>query len=908
MIRPKIDTKELLEPEQLFNIFCFFNALIVFFHLSIFSNIGISTTLFWLDIFCFLFLSFSFCLSYFFNKYKLIYWPFVYGSLFLVSFLWFQLNGIKGPCLLLFFLLSIFYKSLLEEGNNKHLVFIVVFTIFTNIFLEHFNIVHVVQFETREIFLMNSSLILVLAIYSVALTANYIFLRYQAEHNALLSKSNELDQAVKDLQQNNEVLEIIRHFQNNFLKADNYRDSYGLLCDYLLESTASKYALLAEIHMVENNPIINVMYLSGEKWSKKEEVFFNENVDEWIQLNDLKKMLLEFLKSKQALFKFENDATKQFSNKFNNATFLISKAQGQVNGFIGFFDSDLKVIEYNKMNAFVTSFSTSIQNLRLKRSKKIYEKELNYAKEFAEENIRVKSLFLNNVSAELQQPLNIISGLIASILKIDETNYDENKVEKSLNLVLNNSNRILNYIDDIMSWARIRSNTLQLLKTKRNLHEFILEFLKTQQTDIEQSSSTFELHYNVPKNTEVYYDFNKIARILKVLLSNALSYTKNGLVQCIVKQVGSHIRIEIKDNGIGINHVHVDSIFERYSFLKNNNSYLKNGIGLGLSIAQELAKLQDFVIQVKSTLNEGSVFWFDLKQTEKFEPQKLSVATTKAQKSNIKLSESTGSYRILLVEDQQSMRLFVKSLLTEYTCDVAENGKQAIQFLKQHVYDLVITDLMMPVMNGYDLIKWMKSNENTAAIPLIVLTAVAGEESKIELLKIGVDEYLLKPFSVDELKIRISNVLSNSVARQKWNENKLDGWEKNQELLRSEIEKRTLSGEYVYSSHDREKLKDAELIILENLTDLQFSVDTFAHKIMMSKRQLYRFLKSKVGMTPLAFIKEVKLQNARKILEAKSNRNIKEIAQMSGFMTVRNFSKNYKDRFARTPNSYFKKE
>lgn len=898
-----------LSPENLFNLFCLINSLIVLLHASIYLSIGMTTRLMIIDSIGIILLSGCFYLSYFHNLFRQVFWPFVVFSQIDLSLLWFELNGMKGPVLLVFYTLMMFYSAIDEQKNQYRLALIVFFTVFVNILLEYFGLVEVTSFETFDIFIFNAGLLLIGTLFSVGIITRYINLRFKEESAKLSNKSLELREAINDLESNNECLEVISQFQDSFLQMKTTKFSFHFLLEYMMDFTKSEYGLIAEIHLIDQAPIANVFYVSGENWSNDEEVLINKNVDQWLRsfkFNDLLKLLIQ---SGNSLI--QQDYVDDQATLFKNIRLISTEGQGEINGVVAFFNADFPFQEKSQQIApYVTAVSTAIENLRLKRMSKIYEKELLYAKEIAEENVRIKSQFLSNVSKELKQPLSMISGPITSVIKLESEQYKEEQVRESLALVLDNSHRIMSFIDNIMRSAKIRSNNLELLKVQQKLFPFLNTIVLRFKEQYKSSNIQFNFNFEADRGVELCYDFKKLETILNTLLSNAFKYTPDeGSVQLHVSHSGNNIKIAIRDNGIGFHEEDLEHVFERYYRFKNNKDIVSNGTSISLSVAQDLAKLQGFELKVRSKLEHGSSFWFDLKYNQIKEDTTLALPTFSGDNKALPAhkKEPTGQQRILFVEDHQSMRTFVKGFLESfYTMDLAEHGKQAIQLLKRNKYDLVISDLMMPVMDGFSLIKWMKSEAKFTEIPIVVLTAMPEEEDKINVLSIGVDEYLLKPFVVDELLIRIKNLLANSKIRRLWKQKQKEGWAGETGLLRSEIAKRTESGVFQQSQEDKLKLKEAEQIIVENLNNKNFNVQVLAKKIAMSKRQLYRFMKLRVGMTPLAFIKEVKLQQARKILESKSAKDLKEVAQASGFKTVRNFSNNFEKRYGKKPSVFFK--
>ncbi len=856
-----------------------------------------------------------FLMFYYLSKYKglfsYLFWPFVLVVLSLLFFLWFEFNGLNGPSLGIMFTMFITFFGFDNKNQHYKIAIVAGATICCAILFEHYNLLEVNGIKDRGFIFLNTGFVLFTTSFLVTFVIKTINTRFRLEKEKAEDSSYELDLAVSELEYQNYFLETLKEFQDTYLKGENFKDSFSLLLHDIIELTSSELAFIGEIVNFNDSPEIRIFSICNPLWSEDDRLFHENNCNEWLEISGRHAFIFDMIEKNDCLF--VEKPIDDFEGLVEYNLLIPIKKNKEIIGVI----SLQKNVPYDKntfqlLEPFITSLSTVIQNIRLKRSEVKYKKELTFSREKALENVKIKSDFLIKISEELRTPLSLISEPVSTLLSLSDEKFNEVDVRRSLSLVLDNSEKILFFIDDILNLAKISTDNLKLFEKPNHLYTFIFDIYSLFKIQTLYRNIIFNLNYDIDKDIVLLFDSRKIENIINNLLSNAFKFTENdGIVSLTVSLNNKKIRIEIEDSGKGIHKDDLPFIFDRFYQTRLNNDSFFSGSGIGLSISKELAALHGFKIFVKSTLNKGSLFWFELEA-------KLAEVNNKNFKIPSAIDFSSKYYsnqpakvksKILFVEDHPSMREFVKSFLSgNYEVSLAENGRVAVEILSQknNYFDLIITDLMMPEMDGFEFIKYIKSTSWGINFPIIVLTAMSGDENKIKALSTGVDEYLLKPFSVEELLIRIKNLLANYSIRQLWEEKQKKGWFNEKNIKKSEKYKPSDSNKLKQSNEDKIKLKEAEKIIFDHIDDLEFNVDVFARKMVVSKRQLYRFMKLRVGMTPLNFIKDVRLQYARKLLENKTYKTVREVANASGFGTSRNFSKNYEALFGKKPSSYFK--
>jgi len=419
-------------------------------------------------------------------------------------------------------------------------------------------------------------------------------------------------------------------------------------------------------------------------------------------------------------------------------------------------------------------------------------------------------------------------------------------------------------------------------------------------TDVaEKKNITFSFLSNID-SLEIYFDKDKIEKIFFNLLSNAFKYTHDGgtvdvnlyYTKPLSNESDGTIAIEVKDTGIGIPADMHDKIFERFFQTDVPQSMVNQGTGIGLAITKEFVKLHNGVITVKSEPEKGTCFTVLLPAKKIYEASVRSTTASMPEDKEQLLSGAGGKtgkkQTIMIVEDNEDIRFYLKdNLKANYRVEEAVNGKEGWEKIKQLNPDLVVSDIMMPVMDGIELARKIKNETLTSHIPIILLTAKGSEEKQLEGFNLGVNDYMTKPFTFEILASRIKNLLAQQKLLQK-------RFQKQIEVNPEEV---------TITPVDEKFLKQALEIVEKYMDKPEFSVEEFSTEMYMSRVTLYRKIVSLTGKTPLEFIRSVRLKRAAQLL-AKSGMSVAEIAYEVGFNNPKHFTKFFKEEFKVLPSLY----
>lgn len=523
----------------------------------------------------------------------------------------------------------------------------------------------------------------------------------------------------------------------------------------------------------------------------------------------------------------------------------------------------------------------------------------------------VKSRFFANISHELRTPLTLILGPISYLLKLDR--FDETLTQKYLNTMYKNGKNLLQLIEEILDLSKLDADKLELKEEATDLHLFLRRLFSAFDAQAEYLGIITQFKYELDPKIQVLLDQHKIEKIVNNLVSNALKFTPRG--QSITMQVHQEqesIYLQIIDKGQGVHPKDLPYIFERFYQSKQANQTAQGGTGIGLALSKELATLMNGQLRVKSQLGEGTtfVFSFPIKPVLSNLPPFLEIKNTSEEEfTPLDFSSLPNNLHVLVVEDNDDMRHFLVDILSPfYNISSVGNGLKAMEYLRANKgqVDLIISDLMMPEMDGFQLLHQVKNTDFLRKIPLIMLTARAGQEDKLKALTIGVDSYLTKPFITDELLAQVANSLYNYHQRSSWQVEVSDESTAVLDVTTQE----TISEEndeldtIDLSLEDQDWIKTVETYTLENISNNHFNVAQLYLQMNMTDRTFRRKLKRITGMSPVKYIRELRLQMARELLEIKKYNSIQQICTATGFTTTHYFSKQFKARFGKTPSTY----
>lgn len=551
-----------------------------------------------------------------------------------------------------------------------------------------------------------------------------------------------------------------------------------------------------------------------------------------------------------------------------------------------------EVLEHQKQELFNTNILLTKQNEKiLSQQSQILEMSKKVQK-----TTKDKISFFTNVSHELRTPLTLIIGPIERALKLSK----EKKVVDQLRLIDDSSKYLLTLINQLMDFQKVESDKFDVNYTKGNFIDFVGSIITPFRFLADNRGVTlrnlFRLNYPIS-----YFDHDALHKILTNLLSNAIKFTPNGgnvsiyFATFLNKKSKETIYISVKDSGIGLPDDDVEKIFTRFYQTQNqvqNAVVGQSGTGIGLYLIKHIVNELGGEIYAKNNKGNGCSFRIFLplveeeaKEIKKYSEEELEEKTNYVNKSYL----SSKSLTFLVVEDNKEMRNYICSILNDYYRTIAaENGVEALKILESGNIDFVISDLMMPQMDGIELSKRMKENLSISHIPFLMLTAKTSSVDKIESYRVGVDAYLTKPFSEDILIARIDNILESRRRYQR-----KFSIEMNPELF-----------EFEEDSKDKVFLEKALDVMKENYNDDSFTVDNFVELMGVSKSLLNKKLQAISGKSPGVFIRSYRLNLAYSLIiknKESKNKNISEIAYEVGFSDPKYFSKCFSKDFNITP-------
>lgn len=517
-----------------------------------------------------------------------------------------------------------------------------------------------------------------------------------------------------------------------------------------------------------------------------------------------------------------------------------------------------------------------------------------------QENLRLveldnlKTKLYGNITHELRTPLTVILGMINTI-KQKMTPDERQKFESKFLVLSRNSKNLLFLINQILDLSKIESGKMKLTPIQAD----IIPFLKVNLESFHSFANNKNIElifYN--ENEEILMDFDpeKLAIIISNLVTNAIKFTpkKGKIILHVKKEKQNNIAnliIKIKDNGIGISKEAQLHIFDRFYQVEE---YSTGGTGIGLSLTKEIVGLMKGHVRVKSKLHQGTEFTISIPINQKEElveqiviKKPILYEEIDLQKEKNHNQQINGAPLLLIIEDNPDVANYIASgLNTQYEIIFAYDGQEGIAKALNSIPDLIITDLMMPIADGFEVCHVLKNNEKTSHIPIIMLTARIMEKDKIKGLAHGADAYLTKPFNQNELLIRIEQMI----------------------LLRKRIqEKYRLTGFSLEKSNSKEVIFIQKCIrqIHLHLDQENFRATQLAFSIHLSESQLYRKIKAITNLSTAVFIREIRLEAGKEMLQ-KTNLNISEIAYACGFSNPDWFSKTFKDKFGYSPASFRK--
>ena len=566
----------------------------------------------------------------------------------------------------------------------------------------------------------------------------------------------------------------------------------------------------------------------------------------------------------------------------------MNKQTARLNALHGKVDTYL--VQYNHQKMYIVLFSI-ILFLLIGIMVYIYRTIL-MKRRIEEDANKAKLQFFTNISHELRTPLTLIADPVNYIIHDDNLNSQQRSM---LQIVQRNVLVLTQLVSEILDFRKVQNGKMELRLSDFNLSESMKQWIMLFSASAQKKHIAISM--NAPDAVMLRADQDKIERICYNLLSNALKYTsEGGEITLTAKEENGRVMISVADNGCGISSDELPYIFDRFYQAKNAG----RGTGIGLAIVKAFTELHHGEVSATSIEGKGSTFTIHIpvrqkgevtnQPTEKIEqlvePSSAQEVSNQARHIDELIQPyQTDKPEVLIIDDNIDIRTYLRSVLSEkYNVSEAADGKAGLELARKIVPDIVLSDIMMPVMDGLAFCQQLKTDKAISHIPVILLTARSLDEQRAEGYEHGADAYLSKPFSLRLLFSRIDNLIQSRKKLSKLfsNSDENDAFEK--------------------LSNETDKTFAAQLrkIIQDNLSDNEFNVERIGDEIGLSRVQLYRKVKALTGYSPVEMLRKARLTRARHLLRT-TEKTVSEVAYAVGFSTPSYFSKCYKDEFGESP-------
>ena len=495
---------------------------------------------------------------------------------------------------------------------------------------------------------------------------------------------------------------------------------------------------------------------------------------------------------------------------------------------------------------------------------------------------QMKMRFFFNVSHELRTPLSLITLPVESLLK----EHDDPR----LHAIKRNSADLLQLVNDLLDFRRLEMKGEKLNLSTGDFGEFVSNAIETLREAARAKNITIEFENNL-KNPLVSFDASKVSKMIRNLVSNAVKYTPGGgyVCVCVSNPDYSHVLLSVRDTGCGIAEQDLERIFDR--FYRSTNAESTSGSGIGLNIVKQYAEMMGGSVNCQSRPGEGSTFNVIIPVAEAVRNEKFSEdIRDKVDAPSDNDDTAVRKAKILMVDDNDEFRAYLSSELEAagFTVFQARDGEQALCTCTTVAPDIVVTDLMMPGVDGLEFTRRLKSNLETSHLPVILLTARTAEDIRLESYETGADAYLTKPFIMEMLLARITNLVEDRRKR-------IASLSSPVEFSPSDIAVTTI---------DQKFMEKVMGYLEDNMDNEDYSVESLASDVGMHRMSLYRKIQSLTGMTPSEFIRSIRLKRAVQIMNADPGLNVGEVSAMVGFGSPKLFSQHFKEAFGVNPSKF----
>ena len=499
---------------------------------------------------------------------------------------------------------------------------------------------------------------------------------------------------------------------------------------------------------------------------------------------------------------------------------------------------------------------------------------------------RAKDAFFENISHEFRTPLTLILGPLRKL-------REENRLG-ALDMPIRNAARLLRLISQFLELSRLRAGRMTLTVRRRDLHEQLTSIIDAFEPAFVESG--LQLSLSVNGNLEFGYDSQAMELVLSNLLGNALKFTQSGSVKLEATREADSVVVRVEDTGCGISVEQLPNVFERFHTTANGDS---QGSGVGLALVKELVELHGGTVEVESTEGVGSRFCVRLPfgidapladepasgaELEWALPQPAQEPDRRSP-TRTKSLEEMGRPELLIVDDEPDMRRYLQRVFNDYQVRIATNGAEALDLATENIPDAIVADVMMPKMNGFELASALRAHRLTCHIPIVLLTARGGRDSRLEGLNRRVDDYVVKPFDEEELRVRLRNLL-----------------ELRDIIAQGASHATARTGLTGYSGDDVEFIREMHEAILQRCTDPAFRIDDLAQVLGMQKRTLQRKTQQALDKTPSEILRIERLLYAAELL--RRGATVTESTFGAGFNSVSHFSRLFSEFFGVNPSDY----
>ena len=526
---------------------------------------------------------------------------------------------------------------------------------------------------------------------------------------------------------------------------------------------------------------------------------------------------------------------------------------------------------------------------------------------------QMKLQFFTNISHEFRTPLTLLKTPIQKLKK----NFSKDEANKYLPIIERNTDTLLHLVNEIMDFRKLDAGHMKISVSKVEFMAYCKEISSSFEATLKSKSISFQMANDL-KKLDVYIDKNKVSKVLSNLISNAIKFTpEHGTIKLFINDSNKQTKADLKnklietynssgitdyfefsveDNGIGISKESIPNIFGRFYQLESTKKHL--GSGIGLALVKDLVTLHKGDIIVESEKNKGTRFTIRLPLSkEAYHKNEITSINKKSQGDfNLQeIAEHSNSYKlneptILIIDDNDDLRTVLRSHFEEqYQVIDAEDGLKGWEIAIEQSPDIIISDVMMPNKNGYELCSELKTDIRTSHIPIVLLTAKSSEQHKMEGLQTGADLYISKPFDIEMLNVQVNNIFKTRQAHAE----KFAG-----NSAFSNIE--------VNNQLDQQLLNKLNEVILSNISDTEFKVENMSVELGISSRNLNRKLKAILGVTPAEYLRNIRLEKALELLLS-GEHSISQAADMTGFSHAAHFSRVFKQKHQQSPQDYLKR-